>query len=1622
MISFGDFYSKLLRRLNSNSFLLKWKISKEIISSFFENEKTREDIKKIINKNTFKSEEILALLKAAMEKISGLSYNNCKESLKSIYEYTLTKNFEISPSKNLSFEEKASFEFFLRVYRIFWEFQKLMDSDIFESRYPLIFLSPLEESELENKEEYRRFVKAFNHNYVYEMMELSKDVSGFNTVEHISGVHYVAMYIGRQLKNLSLPIDLGRISGAAAGHDIGKYGCVGEELKRVPYLHYYYSDKWFKKYDINYIRNIAINHSTWDLELENLSLESLILIYSDFRVKNMETEKGPVMNIFSLEDSFEIILKKLDNVDSKKEKRYRKVYAKLYDFEQFLIHLGVNTFVYEKSKLPSKILLNKKDKSYALLFGEEITENLKYLSIMHNVNLMYRLRDEYSLDAILEAARSEKNWKNLREYIRVLEEYSTYLTQKQKLQTIKFLYDNLVHPEDDIRRHSASLMGNLIAIFDEEYRKELPSNVVTTPPEITAIGLFKEYVNLLLNPGHKILSGHRFFMQYNLSIFVDSVFQNCSSASALQFRSILLSKYKNPAGLSIDSSLFLIQTADFIRVDSESHELRPLYDFLLTMLSKKNSTLRLYALFVSLNLLKRLPINNDFKSDLKNFLKESQKRSTIPFENEIKAEIFKFLDERELSITFFQFAEQDEVKVPEIFLNNLKTATEWIKKKYQIHYLKYIAQIKPKSYGLHAAIHFCNLLKVSAVESVRSYAGNAVISLMPLLSQPERNEVSVELLRALEIEGNRFTEYIPAYLGRVILYLKPEELNEVIEDLIIKIKTSNEKVKSLLLKTIGISIENYNFYKERFFEDDKSYKSRLIKMLGILLNGLADYKSSVIQSSLSVIGKNIFCSKVLSMEDKTGIYKLIAKKLLTLMKEDKDEELLFLSNSASLNHIYRFISDYSFLKGDINIEVPKKLAFFPGTFDPFSNSHKAIVNAILKQGFEVYLAIDEFSWSKKTLPSLLRKDIVNMSTAEDLNVYIYPDDSPINIANPKDLEKLRKNFRDAEVYMVAGMDVLMNASCYKKEESKNSIHSFPHIIFERGSFKKLEGIKKIIKAPVIILSLPSKYSSISSSEIRKYIDESRDFSSLVSPMVQSYINENGFYQREPQDKTMPKSLYLKSEIVNNINMEYLEKLFDIAHLNKNKHKAFINMFSKMPSARVMLLVDTRENEIVAFSLFHWLRSNNLYAELKNHEVSEYLRDNSTGRMILIDDIYVKSTDKNLNLLCLILTETLCFSIAHDYEYCIYKSATKDLESEALTDYLTLQGFLKVPCVKEDEKLYAVSMSTPCILNLDIENNIKEPFRSNQKIKNEILKARENLLSSLTKLYKGELLLSFDTNMLHQSMIRKICEVNGVSPFVKEELGAAMCVPYGDILDRYVIPNTVTKALHTEKYFSCDMKNFTIGQFPHYMDLSNQVKMLKSFMRPVILVDNLLHKGYRMQALNPIFKEENIEVKTVVAGILSGKGKDLMSMQQRDVNFVYFIPRLKVWFNENSLYPFIGGDAVYRGKYPEKNLVPSINLILPYTSPAFIRGADVSSIYNLSKTCILNSINILKVMEEEYHLIHERNLTLLSLGQIFNTPRCTDPGENMEFNLNLPPSSYLKDDLEKLLRLKNVLGC
>ena len=292
------------------------------------------------------------------------------------------------PEKDPRLEEHgAGAVFFLSLLQVLFDAERSkLAAD------PMWDLALLEEEDLSgsaHQDSYRMFLRAFRREYVYEMMRLGLEATPWRTLEHIAGVHHVAMWAARGLKAAGAPIDLALVSAGAAGHDIGKFGCRPGE--RVPYLHYHYTDLWFSRRHMADIGYVAANHSVWDLELDYLSAESLALIYADFRVKQ---ERGPdgreITRISTLQEAFDVILSKLDNVTEAKRTRYTFVYAKLRDFERYMESLGVDTTLSGVSA-PAAV---RRDP--ALMRQEETVEALRLLGVEHNVALMSRLTGQRS--------------------------------------------------------------------------------------------------------------------------------------------------------------------------------------------------------------------------------------------------------------------------------------------------------------------------------------------------------------------------------------------------------------------------------------------------------------------------------------------------------------------------------------------------------------------------------------------------------------------------------------------------------------------------------------------------------------------------------------------------------------------------------------------------------------------------------------------------------------------------------------------------------------------------------------------------------------------------------------------------------------------------------------------------------------------------------------------------------------------------------------------------------------------------------------------------------------------------------------------------------------------------
>lgn len=1432
---------------------------------------------------------------------------------------------------------------------------------------------------------YQRFLRLWRREFVYELMRLGLEVTPYRTLEHIAGVHHLAVTAARALRKSGVAVDVALVSGAAAGHDLGKFGCRPGE--RVPYLHYFYTDQWFRRRRMTDIGHVAANHSVWDLEPDYLSVEALLLIYADFRVKQLHDAQGrEITRISTLAEAFQVILDKLDDVDGEKQKRYTRVYARLEDFEQYMVSCGVDVTMSGGDTPPLP------EKHTALMTDDEALRALTLRCVGHNMELMHRLTDQRSFARLLEEARGETDWRRLRAYLAVMESYSLYLHIPQKVQTLTFLYELLMHREGDIRRQAAALLGEIIAGFHAGYAKERPADIRPDPRAITDVDQWRLYLDKILYPDHKLMPQHRRWIGYTLKFAVGSLLSHCPGREE-RFLAPVFAYYRRPEDLDDYTAFQLLDTAAALPDTAyTASRARQMTAFAAALSLRKDLTIRMAAVLL-LDRLARL------------YPEDGRALEAVTAVPDGDSGTLRYLKQDVLSQGAPLLLPEDVVS--EIFLDNLKTATPWITKQGNLRLLTDFAR-SGKSPALHIATHLSNLIKVSDRVTVRHSAGNALLALAPRLTADQRNEVAVELCRGLELGQQEFTKYIPDYLGRFALWLPPAELDEVLDDLRVNLSSSDSRVTASVLDTVGVIYEAYDAYRSRFPETDDAYRRRRERLLGLLMRGLSGIDGATRQEALFVLGRRVFGSGELGRHEKRRAFMLTQRKLLSAQDEFPGEGLTFYYRAAMLGKLYRFITEERLFHRGFDFGAPRPVAFFPGTFDPFTLSHKGIVRAIRDQGFEVLLAIDEFSWSKKTQPYRLRRRIAAMAVADVFHVSIFPEDFPVNIANPENLHELRAAFPGRSVSIVVGSDVVLHASSYKKSVTPDSIHTFDHVVFRRTEPDAEPADYSCITGKVLELTLPPQLEEISSTRIREAVDANRDISNLIDPTVQEFIYRRGLYLREPQDKPV-----LRTE--------------DLSFLPASPETAekFLRTMLSVPTAAalrtqiesrgddVMVCRDT-DGTILGAASYACLDSARLFARLGDPALSGLVRQNAGGRTLLISGLFVPRGERQSDLCQLLITEVLTLALSREFTYALYLP----LEG-AVSGYgrqlLTLQGF--VPAGDSTDAL-AVDMRCPIVLSRNVDTAVKAPFSSSPRVLAAIAAAHRRLQAALTKLQPGSLVLSLSAGVIYHRLLQRITGRNGVpaEPTTPRVLGPDICVPYGKILRGVAVPNTVTKTLRTDKVYEPDLSTYSIEAYPDYSPLPDQVRTIHAFARPVILVDDMLHDGKRIRRLAPLLAETNTPVDQVLVGYLTGMGRDLMEQLGYDVDAIYYLPNLRLRFVESTLYPFIGGDTVRRSEALPGGLQPAVNRILPYAAPEYT-GMDDETAWELSLCCLENARDILLALETEFRSLYARNLTLSRLGEAVILPLCPDKGGCMTYDLSRAASTYLEGDIELLKRMR-----
>ena len=297
-----------------------------------------------------------------------------------------------------------------------------------------------------------------------------------------------------------------------------------------------------------------------------------------------------------------------------------------------------------------------------------------------DIKVMHLLRDEFSMDTLLEEARSLRDWKDLREYLRIFEEYSTYLTQGQKLQVVSFLLECLIHPEDDIRYHSAEMLGDIIGTFDEDYRKEIPLEEVAPSSNVSGLRLLDSTLKKILYPGHKVIDSHKMQLGYSFSTMIQHLFTSLPESRIGEYTAVVEKYYENISPKRQETNIFLTEAIRYIPFPGRLKE-----DFFRTMLKgsimQRISVLELITTSYPLS-----HYSEEFIEYLRARLLKVNRKTDI-------TEVFLYMKlAGQLSMPEKRKALELDLKsrkaeMEEVFLNNLKTATHWIAKRNNIRLL-----------------------------------------------------------------------------------------------------------------------------------------------------------------------------------------------------------------------------------------------------------------------------------------------------------------------------------------------------------------------------------------------------------------------------------------------------------------------------------------------------------------------------------------------------------------------------------------------------------------------------------------------------------------------------------------------------------------------------------------------------------------------------------------------------------------------------------------------------------------------------------------------------------------------------------------------------------------------
>jgi nicotinic acid mononucleotide adenylyltransferase len=1511
-------------------------------------------------------------------------------------------------------------EFFFPLAAAVLEEQAAAGGSSIHRQLPFVPLAEEEIARWPSGAEYRRMLRHVGDDALLVTLALAQQWLGLSIYDHVLGVTGLSLWIGRQLARV-VPVDLPLLHGAAIGHDVGKFGCIGDEVERIPRLHYYYTHTWYHDRDLLSLGHIATNHSCWDLEQVRLPIETLLLIYADFRVKEWPDASGRQrMQIISLHDAFAAIRDKLENLDHEKVKRYRGVFSKLRGIEEYLQFLGVElnppgfpVDVPPAPRLPEGLDIvavlagAQRPDAVALASGRALATVRRLFATAHNLGVMERLRDLPALRALLEEARSFERWRDLRPYLAILSEYSPALSREQKTLALDFFIELLSHRDDDIRYHAANAIADLLSGEEEFWRKDLPSGIELVP-ERTSLDELERVLGLLdraggepdedMGPSERVL--------YAIPIMVRRLLRD--AGPELRERAwerlgrVLAGRRSDGRALV---GLYVCETLEVSLewIPASAHD--GLVAFAEAWMEHESESTRLMAWRLLLALVRQGRDRPQRMASIRacvERLGEQLRRWNLVAELFMLQELAVLAGLDELAERCRKERVGDRDPVREVFLRNLKSRVGWVEKKVSCDYLADTAELRreenrdPGAYFANeVAAHYANLLKVSRVEGARFHAGRCLLRVLPLLTVPQRNDLMVELLRSLELDVEAVTRYIPRFLGAVLASLPEQEFVEALDDIERNVRRGSESLQRLLLQTASWLMLS--------LEPARLEGPVLRRLTGMLLGALAESRGSTAVEGFAQIGMVLErLSRLPRRDPRLRMFLALAtKKVLALVTHRPSDRVRFFLIASALNHLERA---FARVHPRLAFRENPLVAFTPGTFDPFTEAHAAIVARTLESADEAMVQIDDYSWRKHALPRAQREELAWMALAAVPEAFLAPFRPPVNIASAAGLRILRRAFGARPLALVVGSDVLAGASAYGNPES--AIWDIQHTIVVREDATDKRWRERIgcFRRGVSVLTMPAWSRSVSSTSLREALDRHEELEHLCHPLVARTLVEGRLYVNYPAAKASvePPETHLRVEHRAGTLPAGLRLIASLGQKSRPQ---------KVRTRRTLHVLDATA------------AGGRPLAALRAHVFSAAAIPVVVGERALLPAA-TQLVGEGALVEALALADVTDAAALHAL---LADSMAAWLHDGLLFTLVPLAGpggaMLREAlrqhgaCVGagdggEQGALAAIRLINPRVLVWDLEGLLHSPYAESPVVRRALTETRAALAAFFAALAPGTALL----HVREEHWKRRVVE--WAQERLREEGRARRWVVLGlgRQFSRDIVGDVPTVALDLERYLT--WQGHDAGLQPQFGSpaLAQQLAVARELGSSALLLAPLLERPEAVADVVAEAQPLGLRVRGVLVGVTNAATCAALELSGIPHRCGVIVPGWQGVLRESAVAPYLGGWSIV-GRRPLElgSLLPSLNDCLPYHYPHDL-GLDESAALDFSRLALASARRLLRALEEVFRAREGLLLSVRDLGAVVRTPRCPPLPEGFVPPRERLPSHAVADDLEALARM------